>query len=613
MKWIAAGIVAVAAYNAAIGWLVVDARRAVLDEALREAEVASASLTYAVDTTLDTVDRTLSGLAEVIRAAPELADRARLDTHRLLIRRHAITPQLKALLVVGVEGRMRNASSTPDVPTVDLTDRDYFQAHSNGLRSEMFIGVPVPSRFDMGWIIPLSRAVEDHFGSLQAIMLGAFDPAALQELIEERDLRPGFRVMVVLSNGRVAACVGLADCRLGDVAALTVPDGAQGSGLFQRYLPGTAGPSAFGRSSQYGVLTAVAIDQDTALRRWWKLVPIFVGLSSLGSVAIAVGLAVLRRQILARMAAMAALEQANADLERRVRERTHALTESEERLRGFLRATLDAVVIVDGDGVIVEFNPAATRLFGYAADEVVGRAVSSLLPDCPAMMPKADTELCALGWEQQTVGRRRDGSTFPAELTVGTRSADGKVVHVGVLRDITERRAQEETLRRLANTDGLTGVFNRRTFMEEGERLFGIALRHDRPLAVLMVDADHFKSVNDTHGHDIGDQVLRVLAQVVASRLRVTDIFGRLGGEEFAAVLPETDPAGAERIAWAVIEAVRATEVPLPGGGVLRFTVSVGVGVRQAASVELADLLKQADLALYRAKKEGRDRVILPD
>lgn len=613
MRWIAASMIAVAAYNAAIGWLVLDARQAILAEALREAETTATSLTYAIEGTFDTIDRTLSGLAEVLRAAPELGELSNLDMHRLLVRRHAITPQLKALLIVGTEGRMRNVSSTPDAPQADLSDRDYFQAHSNGLRTEMFVGAPVQSRFNMGWIIPFSRAVEDRFGSLQAIMLGAFDPDAFQDLIAEHDLLPGVRVMVVLPNGRVAACVGVAPCRLGDPAAASVPADAQGSGPREQYLPGGAGPAAFGRGAQYGVLTVVAADQDAVLQQWWRLMPVLIGLSVLGSVAIAAGLVVLRRQIRARMAAMTALEQANADLERRVLERTQALTESEDRLRSFIRATLDAVVIVDGDGIIAEFNPAATRLFGYAAEEVVGRSAAVLLPDCAAMLPKADTELCALGWEQQTVGRRRDGSTFPAELTVGTRSTDGKVVHVGVLRDITERRAQEETLRRLANTDGLTGVFNRRTFMEEGDRLFGIALRHDRPLTVLMVDADHFKSVNDTHGHDIGDQVLRVLAQVVASRLRATDIFGRLGGEEFAAVLPETDQAGAERIAWAVIEAVRATEVPLPGGGVLRFTVSVGVGVRLAASGELADLLKQADLALYRAKKEGRDRVVLPD
>lgn len=615
-RWVAGGIVALAAYNGTIGVVVQGQREALLSRAAHDAEVMTATLTGEIEASLDAVDRTLSGIAEVMRAAPGRLVPQDMDAHRLLMRRHAITPLLKTLILVGPDGRMVNSSAARNTPPTDVSDRDYFQAQRTSVRDEMFIGVPIKSRLDGSWILPVSRALENSYGELQVVVAASVSPESIRALISGQRLQDGFRVAVQSPSGQFVACDGLPGCSL-DASLTGGPfEGLKGGGRTVAFLPGGAGPGAFTRGERYNFVTAAVIDHDTVLIPWRKTVPAFIGLSLLGSLAIIVGLAILCRQVAARREAMAALAEANIDLEARVQERTRELSESEDRLRSFIRATLDAVVIIDGAGMVTEFNPAATRLFGYEPRDIIGRSVNLLMPESYArhhdrhVVAASQSGERAVGRERQMVGRHQDGREFPVELTIGTRILGGKVIHVGVIRDITERKATEDTLRRLANIDGLTGVFNRRSFMEEGERQFAIALRHSRNLSALMIDADHFKSVNDTHGHDIGDIVLKTLAKVIASRLRETDIFGRLGGEEFAVVLPETDRHGAEQIGWAVVEAVRATEVALPNGEPLCFTVSVGVGSRMEGGESLNRLLKDADAALYAAKNGGRNRVV---
>jgi diguanylate cyclase (GGDEF)-like protein len=174
-------------------------------------------------------------------------------------------------------------------------------------------------------------------------------------------------------------------------------------------------------------------------------------------------------------------------------------------------------------------------------------------------------------------------------------------------RSDTERTADD--LRELASHDGLTGLYNRRHFLVLGQTEWDRARRYRRPLSLLMIDIDHFKSVNDLHGHDVGDRILIEVAQICRDLVRGADIVARLGGEEFAALLPETrlDDAGilAERLRRAV------SEMSLEhGAGVLRVGISIGVS-EASPTTDIPALLKQADQALYEAKRAGRDRVCL--
>jgi two-component system cell cycle response regulator len=171
--------------------------------------------------------------------------------------------------------------------------------------------------------------------------------------------------------------------------------------------------------------------------------------------------------------------------------------------------------------------------------------------------------------------------------------------------------ADNARLEQLAQTDPLTQILNRRALTERITAEMERALRYDSTMALLMIDLDHFKKVNDTYGHLVGDDVLRDVAQLLAETIRGSDIVARYGGEEFLVLLPETDDEGAEKFAERIREAVEshafsnATDEPL-----LRLTASVGVAVFPAARIEsVEDLFARADAALYRAKADGRNRV----
>jgi diguanylate cyclase (GGDEF)-like protein len=168
-------------------------------------------------------------------------------------------------------------------------------------------------------------------------------------------------------------------------------------------------------------------------------------------------------------------------------------------------------------------------------------------------------------------------------------------------------------LARQANVDYLTQVSNRRHFTERGNRELKRASRHGRPLTALMIDIDHFKRINDQYGHGTGDRVLQALASAVQGQLRESDILGRLGGEEFGVLLPETGAAAAREAAERIRRRVSALVIPADADATVSITLSIGVAERVSADDDLLSLLMRADGALYRAKEGGRDRVCIDD
>lgn len=172
---------------------------------------------------------------------------------------------------------------------------------------------------------------------------------------------------------------------------------------------------------------------------------------------------------------------------------------------------------------------------------------------------------------------------------------------------IQELQAVRDELSRLVSTDSLTGLCSRRRWFELASTEFSRSRRYRRSLAFLMADLDFFKRINDTFGHDAGDEVLRQFARVLRGICRDSDFAGRVGGEEFAVVLPETSSAGAEEVARRIVAACRTLDVATPGGSV-KFSCSVGVTGGTEADDSVEDVLRRADAALYEAKRDGRDR-----
>lgn len=183
--------------------------------------------------------------------------------------------------------------------------------------------------------------------------------------------------------------------------------------------------------------------------------------------------------------------------------------------------------------------------------------------------------------------------------------------HEEKLEDVVRQRTLELELQ--AHSDYLTEVNNRRHFMTLAEAELVRSVRYEKTLSLFMIDIDWFKSVNDLHGHKAGDLVLKKMADIARHTLRAVDIIGRIGGEEFAVILPETDLLGAQDVAERLRAAVAASEVAQEFGLPISITISIGVAEKVSAEDNIDLLLHRADQALYRAKEEGRNRVCLAD
>jgi len=295
-----------------------------------------------------------------------------------------------------------------------------------------------------------------------------------------------------------------------------------------------------------------------------------------------------------------------------------ALADNEEKIRVMSEASQDGFVMVDDQGQVMFWNPAAEQIFGYSRKEVLGQRLHPLVaPDDDAVKAQAafpDFAKTGTGpivdTVSEQVARRKDGSTFPAELSLGVFRHQDRWWAVATVRDITERKRTEGLLLELATTDGLTGLVNRRHFMERGNAELERSRRTGHEVSCLMFDVDHFKKVNDTYGHDAGDAVLKSLAVVAHKTLRSIDILGRLGGEEFAAILPETGLEAALQAAERLRQAAAGMEL-CHGGVPIAVTVSLGVAtLRSEGDDSLDSLLKRADTGMYKAKQSGRNRVV---
>lgn len=277
----------------------------------------------------------------------------------------------------------------------------------------------------------------------------------------------------------------------------------------------------------------------------------------------------------------------------------------------------DGIVVIDHDNLILLFNNGAEKIFGYRAAEALGQHLNILIPE--RYHAQHDIHVDEFSNDPLTVrkmgersrqiyGRRKNGEEFLASISnikVGTKDHPA---YAAVIRDISENKKTEEELLRLASTDPLTGALNRREFTSLAERDALRAQRYNRPLSILMFDLDHFKRLNDTHGHAAGDKALQRFTTLCCNALRTVDIFGRWGGEEFVALLPETDAAGAAIIAERLRKIVSESAFDF-GGHKIGYTVSIGVAQYRDNETSVEGPLSRADQAVYDAKKAGRNRI----
>ena len=293
----------------------------------------------------------------------------------------------------------------------------------------------------------------------------------------------------------------------------------------------------------------------------------------------------------------------------------HDLTEglpSEERLQAILeQSPIGVSVSRREDGKIVFVNTRFAELIGLKREDLIGRQARDYYLD-RNQRERVIERLRSYGsvTNMEVQFRRADGSSFWTLFTVNQAVIQGVQVNLAWIYDYTDRRNMEEALRDMASRDPLTGIYNRRSFMELARSQLARAHRFSEPMSVFVLDVDHFKRINDSYGHATGDDALRMVAGGCQAILREYDILGRLGGEEFVVVLPGATAEESRVVAERVRRHLSRMAIPGPEGR-FHLTSSIGISALDGAYDTLEKAIHRADLALYRAKREGRNRVVV--
>ena len=288
-------------------------------------------------------------------------------------------------------------------------------------------------------------------------------------------------------------------------------------------------------------------------------------------------------------------------------------------IRCFMEALPDASLVIDIQGKILAANRNAIERLKYSSSQITDLFVEDLVPDRFRKQHKALRKSFVMSTQQRSMGednskyfptKLADASEIITEISIGRLKVDDEEdqLFLVILIDRTDKVRLEEELKKRANIDQLTELYTRAYFLELSKKEMERASRYEHDLTLIYFDVDHFKSINDRYGHYIGDLVLRQIGDVCRKELRNIDICGRLGGEEFVIILPESSIENAISVSERLRVAVK--DIKVPGKeGVIVVSASFGVAAVRQDEKDFDELLKRADKALYRAKMNGRDRV----
>lgn len=502
-----------------------------------------------------------------------------------------------------VDERGNVVLSSREIDPVNYVDREFFRTHQLRQNQDTFhISAPVLGRVSNTWQVPVSRRIIKPDGSFGGVIVLSVDPEYLARFYQKVNIGEHGMVMLIGTDGIVRARrVGktlsfgddLSDSSLiqeqakkevGEFLSLGGTDGVQRY-VSYRTLPG------------YPLLVAVGAGQQEVLADFIHNRNRDYALAALVSAVIAV----FARMLMVTLA--------------RQRRDGAALAISETRFRATFEQAAIGIVHTSLDRNYLEVNQRFCEMLGYTRDEIIGKPVNIFThPDDrednsryrQLLLSGAANSLSA---EKRYV--RKDGSLIWVNRTVSlVHNPVGEPLYfMRVVVDITERKRLEEELRELATTDMLTGLPNRRAFITRLEEEHARLRRFDsQQAAVLMLDLDYFKRVNDTWGHPAGDAVLQKVAAVINEQIRQVDMCGRLGGEEFAVLLAGAAPVAAREFADRLRRKIAENSIQYEGREIT-VTVSIGVAALRATDDNADAALLRADQALYKAKETGRDRV----
>ena len=286
----------------------------------------------------------------------------------------------------------------------------------------------------------------------------------------------------------------------------------------------------------------------------------------------------------------------------------------EQRLANVLGAVRDAIITIDQKGNVQSINAAGERIFGYPKTHVLGQNIKMLMPKQYAdhhdnyldrYVTTGESEI--LNSSMEFEGQHANGAIFPIELTVTEMREGNQRLFTGVIRDITERKKALEKIHHLAHHDALTNLPNRNLYIERVERAIYRAERSNKPLALMFVDLDKFKPINDQLGHEAGDVVLKTVAERMLSCVRQSDTVARFGGDEFVAILENLDCAESAAVVAKKVITKLTDSIPVPGDQTATVGASIGISIFPEDGATMDELARAADEAMYAVKEEGRN------
>jgi len=301
------------------------------------------------------------------------------------------------------------------------------------------------------------------------------------------------------------------------------------------------------------------------------------------------------------------------------------LEKSQSQLQAIIHNAMDGIIMINESGDILGFNPAAEQIFGYAQQDALGKNLNMLMPEpfrsehasyVNRYLQTGEAKIIGIRG-REVVAVRKNGEQFPMELSASEMILGGQRYFIGIVRDITERKRTEEKIAHLAHYDYLTDLPNRALFLDNLEHSVSLSKRNKLKVAVLFLDLDGFKKVNDTLGHDAGDLLLREVSKRLKVTIRASDTVARVGGDEFIFVLNEI--GSDENAALMANKIITALSEPFELKG-QRCNVggSIGISLYPDGSKDPETLIKQADDAMYLAKQSGKNthkfyRDVLPE
>ena len=481
---------------------------------------------------------------------------------------------------------------------------EYFRHHATSAESTAYIGVPTLDRATGQWRVPLSRRLAAIDGSFGGVVVAWLDLATFTSAFKEKAGGGIVSINLFRRDGALLFNQPFISAAIGSVVRLPqdVEAAARGRQFYKFTWKEAATPQTaiLFRSFRFPITMVILQSQELAFSVWKDRVAFPVAIRILsGSILLAAGAAMLWTI-------------------RRYQRRANEALRTQGDFRFLADWTSDAVLRTDLDGIIFYASPAVEKLTGKRPTDLFGVPLA-MLPETrhAAKVQEAVEEVHTTAVQEKLLQfslRNREGQVRHVSGALRLLRVDEVPSIVAVLRDETEARQTERRLAALASTDGLTGLLNRRAFLERMEREWRRAARDSHALALLFIDCDHFKDYNDEYGHIEGDECLRRVSDVLARHAqRPGDLAARYGGEEFVLLLPNTSGRGALIVAEKLRRAVEALSIGhtrnLPYG---RVTVSIGLATERLSPKHDSKpeyLLRSADNALYQAKADGRNRV----